>query len=128
MTSLSKRPLADKKNSPSLRAGDCVGPGEPDVPRFTQASWVRHGLASPCGQGGGRVSVAVRKITVSNLSLGQPFIGYKALLISLRRMHCSPYLKVEKPRPREGNLVYGQDLNVNHVGHEFSEQPSQILC
>ena len=65
---------------------------------------------------------------MSNLSRGQPFIGYKALFISLRRMHCSPHLKTKKPRPREVNLVYGQDFNINQVGHEFSEQPSQVLC
>lgn len=30
-------------NSLSLRAGGCVGPGEPDVTRFAQATWVRMG-------------------------------------------------------------------------------------
>lgn len=62
---------------------------------------------------------------MSNLSGGQPFIGYKALFISLRRMHCSPHLKTKKPRPREVNLVYGQDFNINQVGHEFSERPAR---
>lgn len=57
-----------------------MGPCEPEVTKVAQVSWGRNGPAYLMGRvERWEVQPFIRKIIMTSLRLGQPFIGYKAL-------------------------------------------------